>query len=129
MQIGFAVAVGGIEPAKAGRLFRVTQFADIHPIAAEFLRGNHQQTGPVHGKQFAGNLVEGAYNAGLHSRLSQGTGDHRLFRAQLLLLLGEITEQEAQHQQIDGAHEEAFGLERSGIDAQRRQAGSGRRGR
>ncbi len=85
------------------------------------LRGDEGPPRAVHDQQLSHNLLQCATQPSLDSNLSQDAGNHRLLRAQLFLLFGQISQQKAHDQKVDREHEKTFGLEIGSLDPELRQ--------
>src|SRR5579864_6246077 len=121
--IRFDVPWRGLQPFKLGSRAstRLAQFPDEHPLAVHFLRGNHSPRCPVHRQQFPEDLLHRACQTRFHPHPRKHSGHQRFFRAQMLLLLGQVPQQNAHYDQINREHEEPLRLEVSHINVQTRQ--------
>ena len=98
-QVHLAIGRYRVEPAKKGSL-AVSQkhFTHIYVMAVGLLRGDEGPPCAVHDQQLSHNLLQRPAQTGLDSNLPQDARDHGLFRAQLFLLFGQISQQQAHDQ-------------------------------
>ena len=69
------------------------------------LRGDDRSRRPIHRHRLVKDLLDRARQTRFHSHPRQSSGDDRLLRAQMFLLLRQISQQQTHHQQVDRQHE------------------------
>src|SRR5450755_270207 len=129
IQISLGVAGCRLQPAEFGRSVGLghVQLADEHAMAVRLLRCNHQPRRPIHREDRVKDLLDGSRQAGLHADPRQEPHDHCLLRTQMLLLFGQISQQQPHYDQIHREHEKALRLELRHIDPQTCELAPGQR--